>query len=394
MRLNNVPLFEAHILTSRKGKVRVFDGKGRYHYFPHFQKRVIMPKTIIEIKSPRIKHHDVDKLPFGVELACKIQITDPEQAAMTLGNSSSQEIRNYVEETIISAMRSQAMQRNLLDIMRNRDELEGNIYRSTHDALAKIGIEVLMFDIINIVDVDDSHVIHDLERVKSAELSRHARESEAIHQSKATIIESQQQSDAEVARQEAFRKQETARIQQEITVAEQRQELMEKEMGVKRIERERSAEIQRQQLLIQVQTEADRKKRLAQADAEAILIKSKAEAEAIRMKMEAEAEGTEKLAEALEKLDEAGLQVKLREIHSHMTIESAKALAEGIRNNTKLFLPISSGNGQTDGNMTSVLTSLLPGLTVLDEYRSITNRHQQRDKKSSDQSSKKEAADA
>ena len=142
MTLNNVPLFEAHILTSRKGLVRVFDGKGRYHFFPHFQKRIIMPKTIMEIKSPRIKHHDVDKLPFGVELACKIQISDPERAAMTLGNSSIHDIRNYVEETIISAMRSQAMQRNLLDIMRNRDELEDNIYRSTHDSLAKIGIEV------------------------------------------------------------------------------------------------------------------------------------------------------------------------------------------------------------------------------------------------------------
>ncbi len=96
MTLNNVPLYEAHILTSRKGLVRVFDGKGRYHFFPHFQKRIIMPKTIMEIKSPRIKHHDVDKLPFGVELACKIQISDPERSAMTLGNSSIHDI-GFVE---------------------------------------------------------------------------------------------------------------------------------------------------------------------------------------------------------------------------------------------------------------------------------------------------------
>ena len=89
-----------------------------------------------------------------------------------------------------------------------------------------------MFDIINIVDVEDSHVIHDLERVKSAELSRRARESEAIHLSKAMIIEAQQKSEAEVVRQEAYRKQETARIQQEITVAEKRQNLMVQEMEI------------------------------------------------------------------------------------------------------------------------------------------------------------------
>ena len=51
--LNNVPLYEAHILTSASGKVRVFDGNGRYHFFPHFQKRIVMPKTIMEIKTQR-----------------------------------------------------------------------------------------------------------------------------------------------------------------------------------------------------------------------------------------------------------------------------------------------------------------------------------------------------
>ena len=367
MTLKNVPLFEAHILTSAHGKVRVFDGNGRYHFFPHFQKRIVMPKTIMEIKTTRIKHHDIDKLPFGVELASKIQITNPQRAAMTLGTSSIHEIKNYVEETIISALRSQAMQRNLLDIMRNRDELEDNIYHSTEAALAKIGIEVIMFDIINIVDVEDSTVIHDLERVKSSELSRRAREAEALHESKAKIVEAQEHGEAEVVRQNTIRKQETARIQQEISIAEQREALMEKEMNVQALEKEREAEIQGRRIFIQAEAEANRRLKLAEADAKSTLIRADAAAKSIQMKMEAEAAGTLQLAKALEQLDASGLEVKLEEIRSHMTIESAKALAEGIRANTKIFLPISSGNGDT--GVSSILSSLIPSLAVLDEYR-------------------------
>ncbi|MFW9995249.1 MAG: SPFH domain-containing protein [Candidatus Odinarchaeota archaeon] len=328
---------EVHVIT-KGNKISVYDGKGRYNLLPLIHTRQIVPKTVFEIESGSIKAHDNELLPFNVEVACKIKVVDGFKAAQSFGEFDAGRIKTFVEDTVFSAMRSTAMLSNLLDVMKNRDEIESIIYRTTEEALAKIGISVVLFDIKNFSDAAGSTVIRDLERVKSADLNRSAREAEATQDSKARVIEAQKRSQAEVAR-----------IEQEKAVAEKQRDLTARRLEVVNLESTRTAEIEREKIMIE-----------AQAEAEKISIRAKAEADAVRMKMEAEAEGTKKIAEALQSLDQSGIAVRLAEIQKEATIEASKAVADALRENSKVFLP-------SGGNSGGLLESLIPGIAAMQE---------------------------
>ncbi|MHA1371418.1 MAG: SPFH domain-containing protein [Promethearchaeota archaeon] len=78
-----VPFNEVHVV-SRGKKISQYDGAGRYIYLPLFHGRTIIPKHVLDIEPPLIKLHDIDKLPFGVEISVKVVVSDPEKAASTL----------------------------------------------------------------------------------------------------------------------------------------------------------------------------------------------------------------------------------------------------------------------------------------------------------------------
>ncbi|MHA2404203.1 MAG: SPFH domain-containing protein [Candidatus Kariarchaeaceae archaeon] len=365
-----VPPHEAHVISG--GKFKIFDGQGRYVYWPLWQTRNILSKAVLEISVPSIRLHDKDHLPFAVEISCKVQVGDARKAAETLGVATPAHIRPIVDDTIQSAARSQAMQHELVTIMRERDTIEESIYHSTTDSLSRLGVRVALFDIKNIVDVEGSTVIADLERVRSSEINRFAREAEAIQVSQAEIVEAQKHSESEIKRQEAFRDSEEARLKQEKFIAEEKTLLTMMEMQVLEAETKRKAEIEKQKTDITAEAAAERYRReargkadarLIEAEAEAAAIKHRAEAEAqvIRTRLEAEAEGTEKLAKALKSFNDAGISVKIAEIYAAAQKEISENIARGLQNNTKLFLPVSNGG------LGTAITSLIPTIEAMQE---------------------------
>ncbi len=360
---------EAHVISGGKS-AKVYDGYGRYVFMPFLYKRIIMSKTVIEVSIPMIRLHDRDNLPFAVEISCKVQISDPAKAAETLGHATAAEIRPIVDDTIQSAARSQAMLHELTVIMRDRDKIEESIYSSTTDSLARIGIKVTLFDIKNIIDVEGSSVISDLERVRSAEINKDARIAEANQTSEAEIVEAKKRSEAEISKQESFRASEEARYKQELYIAEQRRQLTLKEMEVLDADTRRKQEIEKERLIIEAQAIAEQQKLEAQgkaeariieakAQAEATKLKAEAEAESIKLKLEAEAEGTEKIALALQKLDAQGVSVKIAEIYADAQKVVSENIARGIQSNTKLFLPMGAGSNS--------LLSLIPTIETMKE---------------------------
>ena len=118
-----VPFNEVHVV-SRGTKVTQYDGSGRYRYYKFLYGRTIIPKHVLDIEPALIKLHDVDKLPFGVEISVKVQVTDPPKAAQTLTKIDLNTISKVVEDTVMSAARSVAMERNILEIMKDREEIE------------------------------------------------------------------------------------------------------------------------------------------------------------------------------------------------------------------------------------------------------------------------------
>ncbi len=364
-----VDLQEVHVISG-KGKVKEYTAGQSYLYFPYLEKRNIVPLRVLEIAIPRIKLMDMNNLPFGVEISCKVQISDPRTAVKALGSATPEEIRPIVDDTIQSAARAQAMKQTLITIMRERDEIEQSILSATNDSLARIGVRVVLFDIKNIVDVPGSTVIADMERVKSAELERLAREAEAKENSAAEIVEAQKRAEAEIQRQNALKQSEMARLEQEMAVAEKQRELKLKEMDVINAQKTREAEIEAERIRIEANAQAEQQRMVAQGEADAKLIEAKAEAESlklrasaeaesIKMKLEAEAEGTKALADALAKFTKEGIEVKLAEINAEAKEKVAESIARGIQHSTKLILP---SNG-----VSSLFTNLVGGIETLKE---------------------------
>ena len=69
---------EAHVISTGK-RIKIFDGQGRYLYYSLWQERVIVPKHVFEI-TRRVRLHDAGNLPFAVEIACKVRVSDARAA--------------------------------------------------------------------------------------------------------------------------------------------------------------------------------------------------------------------------------------------------------------------------------------------------------------------------
>jgi regulator of protease activity HflC (stomatin/prohibitin superfamily) len=304
---------------------------------------------VLDIEPPLIKLHDQDKLPFGVEISVKVQVTDPQMAASRLTRIDHSTISKVVEDTVMSASRSIAMERTILDIMKEREEIEKAIYTMVSDALNKLGLSPIIFDIKNIRDIEGSDVIASLERVKIAELRKNARISEAKHNSEATIIEVEKRKDSLVKAENMKQEEEHARLNREKMVAEENLSVEFQRLEIIGQNEQRNAEI-----------EKEKKMTLAEAEAEAVRLKAKAEADAIRMKLEAEAEGIRlkglaeaeaifKKAEAMREYNDVSSNLKAIEILANAQIESSTQVAKAIGANNKImYLPM-NGEGIFSG---------------------------------------------
>ncbi|MHA1300268.1 MAG: SPFH domain-containing protein [Candidatus Helarchaeota archaeon] len=325
-----VPPNEAHVVVS-KSKKRIYDGQGRYFYVRMFNRRIIIPKEVIDVDIPDIRLHDMDNLPLVVRISCKVQIKNPAKAAETLGSDVYETLRRIVDDTVQSSARTICMQKPILTIMRERETIEEGIYKSLTGSFVKLGLEPIIFDIKDIRDDKDSSVIRDLERVKSAELDRNARIAEAQNNSEAKEVE----------------------IEKEKFITTQSEELVRKKMLVKELETRREAEIESQKELV-----------LANAKAEAKRIEAEAEAEAQKLKAEAEAAGIREKAKALEeynKAGEQGLKMKALEMLIQGMIESSKEVANALKMNSKVII---MGNG---GSKSNSLMNLIPMAEILKE---------------------------
>ncbi len=343
-----VPFNEVHVVSHGE-KVKQYDGKGRYRYYKFVHGRTIIPKFVLDIEPPLIKLHDQDKLPFGVEISVKVQVTDPPMAAKNLTRIDHLTISKVVEDTVMSAARSIAMERNILDIMKEREEIENAIYQMVSDALNKLGLSPIIFDIKNIRDIEGSDVIANLERVKIAELRKNARISEAKHNSEATVFEVEKRKDNLVKAEQMKQEEEHARLDRERMVAEENLAVEELRLQIKEQNDKRIAEIDKKKKLLVAEAEAEAIKLKAQAEADSVRLKLEAEAEGIRLKGLAEAEAIFKKAEAMKEYNEVSSQMKMIEVLAKAQVDAGEQIAKAIGQNNKIiYLPM-NGDGMFSG---------------------------------------------
>jgi len=328
-----VPFNEVHVLS--KGQtVKQYDGKGRYRYYKFVHGRTIIPKFVLDIEPPLIKLHDKDKLPFGVEISVKVQVTDPPMAAKNLTRIDHSTISKVVEDTVMSASRSIAMERSILEIMKEREDIENAIYQMVSDALNKLGLSPIIFDIKNIRDIEGSDVIANLERIKIAELRKDARIAEAKQNSEATIIEVETRKNSIVKAELMKQEEEHARLNRELMVAEENLAVEERRLQIKEQNDQRVAEIEKKKKLL-----------IAEAEAEAIQLKARAEADSVRLK----AEAIHSKAEAMREYNDVSSQMRMIEVLAKAQVDAGAQIAKAIGQNNKImYLPM-NGDGMFSG---------------------------------------------
>jgi len=321
-----------------------------YWVVPFVTKITKLPLTNIRIDIQDVKLNDKNMAKFMCDIVCFVNIDDPLLAAERTGitgvgkryegiSSVAEDFRAIME----SVMRTVATKQSILEIYMNRDTLDDAITKEVMTVFPGWGLRLVDLEIKDLKDIGDSTIISDIEKKQAAQINADARVKIALETKRAEIAEANNKKDAELVKaetEEAWRKRQIKK-DQEVAIAEQEQikmaaerEALANEQKVSALRKinvgtatvEKEATIQR--------AEATKKKISleAEGDASRITVTGNAEADVIKAKKLADAEGTEKLALAQQKFNDAATGIEVIRANKDVGIAYANAQAKAFEN--------------------------------------------------------------
>ncbi len=348
-----VPTNEAHVV--QKGKSSVAYGKwfkwgNVYHAWPSWvpvwwisvQK---LPLSIFDLQLNDYKAYDSGKVPFQVDITAFFEIRDPETAAQKVYTIS--ELKDQLNETLKWVVRKVLASKDIVDIMESRVEIKKEFYDQVFGAVKSWGIMLQNVEFMDIRDADGSQVVTNIMMKKRSEIESEsqievaenqkkaiiekenkeaeARAAAAAAKSRADIIASDAEREAELKVIENEKLTQNQEIEKERILAVQKEEAKqklyeaekitaEKQLDVKRVEEEKNAEIAKSIELIR----ADEQK-------QKVIIDAEADKEQVRLQAEADKEAIELSATADKIKVELAAEAKKKEIES-IWIAEAKTL--------------------------------------------------------------------
>ncbi|MCP4523089.1 MAG: hypothetical protein GY828_02615 [Candidatus Gracilibacteria bacterium] len=418
-----VPTNEVHIV--QRGSKSVPHGKGLQGgnvylawapWVPVFGVAVQkLPLSIFSLQLNGYKAYDTGKVPFQVDITAFFEIRDPVLAAEKIFTIT--ELKEQLNETVKGVVRKILASRDVVDIMESRADIKEEFYKEVFSAVKAWGVDLKNVGFKDNKDAEGSQVITNnkkkkrslieseseievAENQKKAIIEKENKDAEARAQaaeakSKADIIESDAQREAELKRIENekitqnqdIEKDRVLSIQKEVAKQnfyESEKETKVKMLAVKQVEDEKNAEIAKSIELIKAEEQrqkvvidAEGAKSQIQLEAEAEKIKIELEAEAEKKKIEsigiakakeldyigtAEAKNKAQMAESLNIFTDESLGYMVKELEVNLAeivdLEKAKALSkadvkvistganggEGV----KSFMDLFSANGGTN----------------------------------------------
>lgn len=365
---------EVHVIVfmgrGRKvyGSIKSGDGqqyKTSYFYVPFLMKRYIMPTTNVKLNVDDIKLKDSLVAPFVCDVITWLHIADPVKASERLDFSSDddfvQNVFRSLHQDLIAIVqavaRTSAMKQEILEIMRDRETFAKTVSQEVNGVLESWGVKLVNLEVNDIRDDNGSHVIQNYEQMRKAQVESTARKEVAIRDREAVETEQENRRQAEVAKADSERVFGIAQQQRDrdIGIAEQGKEqdiaVAEQLANETRVAALRTlevgqADVKRQATVTTAQGEADAIKIKGEREAEVITLTGTAEGNAIKSKGVAEAEAKDRMAEALKKFNEAGIDVT--KIQANVDIQKAFAAAYAkIAENAEIKIV----NGGDGGNL-------------------------------------------
>ncbi|WP_019414719.1 flotillin family protein [Paenisporosarcina sp. TG20] len=407
-------------------RIKIIRGGGTF-VLPIFQqaKPLSLLSSKLEVMTPEVyTEQGVPVMADGTAII-KIggSISEIATAAEQFLGKSKEDRENEAKEVLEGHLRSILGSMTVEEIYKNRDKFSQEVQRVASQDLAKMGLIIVSFTIKDVRDKNGyldslgkpriAQVKRDADiataeadketRIKRSEAEKEAQQYEIERATEIALAEKENQLKvADYRREQDIAK---ARADQayELQTARSKQEVMEQEMQIKIIERQKQIELEEKEILrrekqydsevkkkadadryaIEQNAEASRSREFAEADAEKYRIEAKAKAEAekirldglaradseraqgeaqagiIRLKGLAEAEVKREIAEAFEHYGQAAVL----DMIVRMMPEYAKQIASPLANIDKITV-VDTGGGEGGGanKITSYATNLMSTL--------------------------------
>lgn len=420
-------------------KIKIVRGGGAF-VLPVFQRsnRISLLSSKLDVSTPEVYTEQ------GVPVMCdgtsiiKIgsSVEEIATAAEQFLGKTKEELENEAREVLEGHLRSILGSMTVEEIYQNRDKFSQSVQEVASVDLAKMGLIIVSFKIKEVRDKNG--YLDSLGKPRIAQVKRDAdiAEAEAFKETRIKKAEAEKESQAaELQRQteiaEALKEKElklaTYKQEQDIAKAKAdqaynlesaraQQQVIEQEMQVKVVERQKQIELEEKEIIrrekqydseVKKRADADRYAKeqeaqaqkarevaeaeaeqfrveaLAQAEANKTRLAGQAEAEATLAKGKAEAEAKQKIADAFKEYGEAAVLSMVIEMLPRLMREAAQPLG----NIEKIsVVDTSSGTGENSGanRVTSYATNLLSstqetlkettGLDIKDIIENLSNR--------------------
>ena len=337
------------------------EGKAKtaYFYIPLLMKRFIMPLTNVKMDIPDIHLNDIQVAPFVCDVITWIHIDDPIKAAERLSLTEKDTFSSLREDlvNIVQAVaRAVAMKQEVLDIMRDRKTFAQSVSSEVDGVLNSCGIELINLEVNDIRDDDtkESNVISDYESIRKAQINSKARQEVSIRDREAVEIEQDNRQKAEIAKaiaEENFTKRQIEKDKnigimgqaKEMEIAQKEEEANRQKVEALRTKEVGEADVVKQATIEQATGEAEAIRVTGEKEANVIQLKGEAEARAIQAKGQAEAAAKEKMAEAMQRFNDAATNIE--KIRAWIEVQIAKWEAYSkVADNADIKI-VSSGKG-------------------------------------------------
>lgn len=370
---------EAHLVVTPYGKMvvsaddKIGDTKTYFaipSFIPFFGRAIrIMDVTIKEIVVEQ-ETYEKNQARYNVKSSTKYRITDVKTASETF--ISNEELYEQLREVVNASVRAITVKYDVTEARANKQKMSQEILNEMKDDLAKWGLELVTFQLVDFKDTNDSKIISDISKRREVEIQATTREqnAEKIKQARMKEAEAEEKArEREIEKDKIIGEKEENKKQK---IAEQQKLAEEKRYEVVKVQTIKQAEIDKEQAEVKAQQDkkvaiilAEQRKEAeeinkeqmklegegyrlrelekAKGDAEPIRQQGLAEAEITKAKGFAEAEAKEKLQNALNKFKDDAIRAlvaeKIVDMQKVVGVETAKALTQA---DVKVFAGSSS----------------------------------------------------
>lgn len=274
---------------------------------------------------------------YNVKSSIKYRIKSVMRAAETFVDN--EDLQEQLKEVVSASVRAVTVKYDVVEARANKKKMGDEIQKEMEDDLAKWGLELVNFQLIDFQDTADSKIISNISKRREVEIEARTREENAEKIKVARIKEAEAEETAKTREIEKDKIIAQREQDKEKEIAERKKLAEEKRFEVVQVQTIKQAEIDKEKAIVEANQKKEtetiykvQKQLEGEGDKLRAMEKAKGDAAPIREKGLAEAEAKEKLQAALNKFKSDAIRALIAErivdMQKDVGVATAKALEQ------------------------------------------------------------------